>query len=203
MFNSDAKQDEFVANMTNFKSNGAYLDIGSHNSIKSNNSYYFDELNWTGICVEIDSQHNDSYKTRKNCNYYNNDANSIDYKNVLDSLNFPKVIDYLSLDVDTLSLSVLLKLPFDDYEFSIITIEHDFYVYGDYYRSHQRDFLKSKGYFLICSDVYVQQDGFDRELCSFEDWWVKPEYFNQEVIDKVKSEMSYPSQIIDKFNIKI
>jgi hypothetical protein len=42
MFNSDAKQDEFVANILQFKRGGFYLDIGGCSSMASNNSYFFE-----------------------------------------------------------------------------------------------------------------------------------------------------------------
>jgi hypothetical protein len=199
MFNSDAKQDQFVANLLNFKRNGYYLDIGSHHSTRSNNTFYFQNLDWIGICVEIESSYNSSYSNRKNCYYHNEDATKIDYLSLLRNYNFPNSIDYLSLDIDTLSLNVLSILPLNEFRFKVITIEHDSYLYGDVYKSKQREILEKNGYFLICSDVYVEQPGFNKENCSFEDWWIDPDKFDKELIDKVKSNSLYPSKIIKKF----
>ena len=42
MFNSDARQDEFIANLFNFKKEGAYVDIGSCGAVGSNNTYFFE-----------------------------------------------------------------------------------------------------------------------------------------------------------------
>ena len=65
-FNSDAKQDEFVANLLEFKRDGYCVDIGSCHSVISNNTVAFQELGWTSISVEIESGYNDSYpSTRK------------------------------------------------------------------------------------------------------------------------------------------
>lgn len=199
MFYSDAKQDQFAANILEFKQGGYYVDIGSCHSILSNNTYFFQNLNWTGMCVEIESSYNQSYSTRKNCLYLNEDATKLDYKNLFDSNNFPSVIDYLSLDIDTLSLTVLKKLPFSEYKFRVITIEHDTYLYGDKYQKEQRDILKSNGYRLLCSNVFVQQPGFDRPKCAFEDWWVHPEEFDSNLLDKIECDSEYPSNIIAKF----
>lgn len=199
MFYSDAKQDQFAANILEFKQGGYYVDIGSCHSILSNNTYFFQNLNWTGICVEIESSYNQSYSTRENCLYLNEDATKLDYKNLFDSNNFPSVIDYLSLDIDTLSLTVLKKLPFSEYKFRVITIEHDTYLYGDKYQKEQRDILKSNGYRLLCSNVFVQQPGFDRPKCAFEDWWVYPEEFDSNLLDKIECDSEYPSNIIAKF----
>lgn len=199
MFYSDAKQDQFAANILQFKQNGYYLDIGSCNSMISNNTYFFQNLNWKGICVEIESSYNESYNNRKDCIYINDDATKLDYKQILDENKFPKTIDYLSLDIDTLSLVVLKKLPFEDYKFSVITIEHDAYLYGDKYQKEQRKILADNGYELICSNVFVQQPGFDKPECPFEDWWVCSEHFSRELLDKIKTELDYPSNIIAKF----
>lgn len=197
MFNSDAKQDQFVANMLKFKKDGTYLDIGSCDSTCSNNTYFFDNIGWRGICIEMDSKCNNSYVNRKNCNYLNEDATKVDYLKILDG--YPEVIDYLSLDVDTLSLSVLDILPLDKYKFRVITIEHDSYLYGNEYKKPQREILTKAGYELICSDVFVEQYGFNQPMCSFEDWWIYPSEFDNDLINKIKSENNYPSQILNKF----
>lgn len=200
MFYSDAKQDQFAANILGFKQNGYYVDIGSCNSMISNNTYFFQNLNWKGMCVEIESSYNDSYKNRKDCLYLNTDATKLNYKELFEENNYPKIIDYLSLDVDTLSLTVLKKIPFNDYKFRVITIEHDAYLYGEKYQKEQRNILSSNGYELICSNVFVQQPGFDRPKCAFEDWWCYPDEFSRELLDRIKTESVYPSNIIDKFN---
>lgn len=200
MFYSDAKQDQFVANLLNFKNDGYYLDIGSCHSIGSNNSYVFDnEFNWTGICVELQESYKSSYDGRKQCTFLNEDATKLNYKEVLQKNKFPKIIDYLSLDVDTASLEVLEKLPLDEFKFKVITIEHDFYIYGDTYRGKQREILEKNNYILLCADVYVQQNGFDKKECSFEDWWVHPDFFDINTIEKIKSYELYPSEILSKF----
>jgi hypothetical protein len=198
-FYSDAKQDQFVANILDFKKDGYCVDIGSCHSIISNNTFYFQDLDWTSVSVEIESGYNDSYSSRKKGVHLNENALEVNYKEVFEEYEFPRSIDYLSLDVDTLSLNVLRILPFDDYHFKVITIEHDGYLYGDEYREHQRNILSSHGYLLLCGNVRVEQPGYEGKECPFEDWWIYPSEFNQELIDKIKSEDEYPSQIIAKF----
>jgi len=200
MFQSDARQDQFVANMLQFKKDGYYVDIGGCHSTNSNNTFFFDSLGWKGICVEIESQYNESYNNRKNCIYLNEDATKLDFGIIFKENNFPSVIDYLSLDIDTLSLYVLSKLPLSEYKFRVITIEHDAYLHGDKYKKEQRSILEQFGYILICSNVYVQQPGFNGDNCSFEDWWIKSDEFDDELINKISSNNEYPSEIIKKFN---
>ena len=199
-FYSDAKQDQFAANILKFKKDGYCVDIGSCHSIISNNTYYFQEFDWTSISVEIEISYNQSYSTRKSGVHLNQNALEVNYKEVFGEYEFPQSIDYLSLDVDTLSLTILNILPLDEYRFKVITIEHDGYLYGDQYRTPQRELLTSKGYFLLCSNVYVEQPGYDGKEFPFEDWWIDPSEFDQNLVEKIKCENNLPSQIIAKFN---
>lgn len=198
MFNSASGQDEFVANILGFKKNGTYVDIGSNHSQNSNNSFFFDNvLDWKGICVEIYSFYNQTYSNRKNCTYINQDALTVDYKKIFDSTFESKLIDYLSIDVDNLSLDVLSILP-KDYDYKVITIEHDFYILGDTYRAKQREILQDKGYRLLCSNVFVGEHLND--MRPFEDWWVLPEYFDSILLDKIQCDMEFPQKIKEKIN---
>jgi len=201
-FNSDAKQDQFVANILNFKKNGYCVDIGSYHSVTSNNTYCFQDSGWSSISVEIESRFNESYSTRKSGVHLNENALQVNYKNVFEEYEFPKTIDYLSLDVDTVSTDVLKILPLDEYRFRVITIEHDGYLYEDKYRGEQRNILTSHGYLLLCANVYVEQPGYEGKEFPFEDWWIDPSEFNLGLIDKIKSENEYPSKIIEKFKFQ-
>ena len=50
---SQAGQDEWVVNFFKSKKNGFFLDIGAHNGIYINNTYYLEKnLEWTGLCIE-------------------------------------------------------------------------------------------------------------------------------------------------------
>lgn len=201
MFYSDAGQDQFAANILNFKKNGYCVDIGSCHSAISNNTFYFQSLGWTSISVEIKSEYNQSYSNRILGVHLNENALEVDYEEEFKENDFPQIIDYLSLDVDTLSLNVLKILPLETYKFKVITIEHDAYLYGDKYREKQREVLRNYGYMLLCSNVLVPNPGhagYKGEPCPFEDWWVYPSEFDKKLLDKVKSDMEFPSVIIDK-----
>lgn len=197
MFYSDAKQDEFVANLLNFSKNGFYVDIGSCGAVPSNNTYFFESLMWNGICIEIDNRYNSSYLNRT-CKYVNADALIINYKTLFEASSAPNTIDYLSLDIDAKSVDVLNLLPFDTYSFKIITIEHDAYLYGDIYKSEQNNILSSFGYLKLFENVFVEQHGFTQPNCPFEDWWVYPSFFDVNKLTNLKSSNMYPSEIIKK-----
>lgn len=189
--------DEFCARLFNFKREGTYVDIGSAHSRDHNNSYFLDtQLGWRGLCVELESRYNDSYVDRKGCTYINGDATKIDYAAVFASMAMPSSIDYLSLDVDVLDFEVAKILPYDLYRFKVIGIEHDAYQHGDKYRIPQRELLLSKGYVLACADMFVRHPDF--ENCPFEDWYLDPQYFSGDVIEKVRSSSCYPDDVVSK-----
>lgn len=200
MFYSYAKQDQFVANLLKYKENGFYVDIGSHHSTIANNTNYFSkELNWKGICIELDRSVLSSYIDRKNCLLLNENAITINYTKIFQDLNFPKDIDYLSLDVDTASLDVLQVLPLKDYRFKVITIEHDAYIHGHRFKKPQQEILFANNYQLIAENVLVEQEGHDRPNCAFEDWYIDSTSFNWDEISYIYTNNEYPSKIVEKF----
>jgi hypothetical protein len=194
---SGSRLDEFCARLFNFKRNGTYVDIGSAHSRDHNNSNYLDlRLGWRGLCVERESRYNDSYIDRLNCTYINGDALTIDYADVLAKMAMPPSIDYLSVDIDTSDLEVAKILLNLNYRFKVIGIEHDAYQHGDKYRSPQREFFLSKGYVLACADIFVRHP--DIMDCPFEDWYLDPQHFSNDVIEKVKSSSCYSEDVIVK-----
>jgi hypothetical protein len=200
MFYSYAKQDQFVANLLKYKLDGFYIDIGSHHSTVANNTNYFSKnLNWKGVCVELDRSVIESYNQRKNCILLNENAISVDYIEILKTYNFPKTIDYLSLDVDTASLDVLKVLPLSSYNFKVITIEHDAYIHGDKFQKPQQEILLNHNYKLIAENVFVEQEGHSLPMCSFEDWYIHADEFKWDEINYIYSKNAYPSEIINKF----
>jgi hypothetical protein len=93
-------------------------------------------------------------------------------------------------------------VPFDKYTFKIITIEHDAYLRDHAFRTEQRNYLSSLGYTMVCSDVnpdslrYIGVPGGP-----FEDWWIKEEFFNKDLIKLVQSHGLYGSEIVKKFGL--
>lgn len=183
MFYSLSKQDIFVNKL--IPTPGKFVDIGSNHAILANNSLSLERLGWSGICIEFDSSFNELYLGRT-CKYLNQDIFQIDWSS-LDVSN----LDYLSIDIDEKSTACLLQLPFLA---SIVTIEHDAYLHGNVFQKTQREYLFQKGYHLLCSNVLVEQEGFENRKCPFEDWWIKPDRFPY--LTKIKWENCYPSQIV-------
>jgi len=170
-YNSQLLQDKWVCETLNYMKNGTYVDLGSAEPIKGNNTYVLESrLGWRGISVDIRSEdvHSPSWTEvgRDMSMVYAADAVMLDYKKLFQEHNMPNVIDYLSMDLEPplLTLEALYKIPFDDYKFKCITYETDAYREFDTVKP-SRKFLESKGYKLVA------------EINNQDDYWVHPDFF--------------------------
>lgn len=71
-FYGQYKQDEYVFN--NFfknKKNGFFIDIGAHDGISLNNTYFFEKLGWSGICIEPTPYVFEKLSKNRNCELLN------------------------------------------------------------------------------------------------------------------------------------
>jgi hypothetical protein len=182
-FYSQASQDEFVhallCELLGKQDIGYYLEIGASDPIVTNNTYFFEKnYGWKGISIDIAERYAAIWNLARENSLLINDATQVDYHAIL--LPFPRIIDYLSLDVDDQYDLVLQRIPFENYIFKVITIEHDFYRFGDVYRKREREILSSLGYYLLCPDI---KHG---ELI-FEDWWIHPSTFPDKMFSTLTS----------------
>lgn len=193
---SQAAQDLFVLFTLNHKKGGHYLEIGSGHPFESNNTALLElDYGWSGLSIERnDSLQKEFSKYRDNICICN-DSTLIDYESILNDFKIAKRIDYLSLDVDPANITydTLLKLPLENFRFSIITYEHDRYIAGDKYMELSRKYLKNLNYFPIAKNVCF--NGKD-----FEDWYVDIEYFKEKFIYENQSENTSFEQVIYGFH---
>lgn len=194
---SNAYQDDFVLKMHNYKKNGYFLDIGCANGILGSNSYRLELNGWTGVRVDLQVFEENEYRSSP---LILGNALELDYKKILEDNNAPKDIDYASLDIDEATTPLLSILPFDSYNFKIITIEHDRYDGNDENAMKQREILSSKGYTLICEDILVD-NWISWRKAPFEDWWVKAEFFDPNLLDKIRCKFSPGLDVIKKFGL--
>lgn len=196
---SQVCQDRFVLSL--IKEPGYFLDIGcgwDHNGINSN-SLLLEESGWTGIGVDGDpTAFSRRQRLPSNGVLVLGILPDVDLKSLLDSNNAPKVIDYVSVDTDPSSMVSLVCFPFDDYEFKVMTFEHDKYNGGEQQQYDSYDLLTSKGYIRLCKDVRVPESMGDGKY--FEDWWINPKYFSEEFIKNNYFEQQLGCYIAD--NIK-
>ena len=182
---SQVYQDMFVLSMLNGKRNGTFLEIGGAEPFKGNNTALLEKnFDWKGVSIEYSEKFVKNYRNNRSANLIHDDALIIDYKKLL-SENFEgNVVDYLQLDIEPArnTYECMLKIPFDEYKFAVITYEHDYYVdVTRSYREKSREFLKSKGYVLIANDISPEG------ISNFEDWWVHPDLVSESIIKKMKS----------------
>ena len=168
---SQSYQDLFVLSATNGKRNGRYLEIGSAEPFKNNNTALLEtEFDWTGVSVDINQIVVTDFMNSRSNLVFCLDATKIDYAKFLSTLGFAGDFDYLQIDCDppAYSFEILKRIPFDQYRFAAITFEHDYYV-DHTIRDQARDYLRSKGYVLAAGDIAYNHTH------SYEDWWIHPE----------------------------
>lgn len=182
---SQAYQDMFVLAAHNGKMNGCYLEIGSADPYKNNNTALLEnKFAWRGLGIEYSEDLVRIYKKHRHNPALCSDALIIDYSKLLNKyFSNQDSIDYLQLDIDppNNTYEVLLSIPFDKYKFGVITYEHDHYIdITRSYRDKSRQYLLSFGYKLIVPNV-APYGRF-----SFEDWWIHPDLISAEIISKLK-----------------
>jgi hypothetical protein len=179
---SQASQDQFVYSilykLLGKEDKGYYLEIGAWHPSIGNNTFSFErDFGWNGVSIDISNTYQSAWSLTRHNPLLIEDATESDYASILST--FPPLIDYLSLDIDSGYDKVLERMPLDKYTFKVITIEHDFYRFGDEFRAAERRILESFGYRLLCPNVSILQSGIE---CTFEDWWIHPNAFPPEAI---------------------
>lgn len=180
---SQVYQDLFVLSMLDGKKYGTYLEIGTAGPEHGNNTKLLEELHWSGIGIEWNKELANSYAAARKNQVLHVDALHTDYDKLLSEISRDGIVDYLQLDCEPAKTTydIMLKIPFNKYRFAVITYEHDDYVdMTGQYRQLSRDFLTSKGYELIVSDI--SPDG----ISNFEDWWVYPELVDTDILIRMK-----------------
>ncbi len=175
-WNGQAGQDRFVLECLNYKRGGTFLEIGSNDPVKINNTYPLEvNYGWRGIMVEYEPRYLQSYKEKRpNSIYLIGDATEMDYAEEFRKAEMPRVVDYLQIDLEVHNRSTLDTLELvekqlmDDYIFATVTFEHDIYR-GNYFntRATSREIFERHGYVRVASDVA-------HEKYPYEDWWVHP-----------------------------
>jgi len=189
---SQCYQDMFVLTMLNGKRDGKFLEIGSADPFYGNNTMLLEkQFEWTGISIDINKELTDKFAKHRVSKVICGDATKIDYDNILDKGDY----DYLQIDCDPAitTYNVLLKIPFHNHRFAVITFEHDHYAdeKADT-RNKSRKYLESIGYELVVANV--APDNYN----SYEDWWVHLDLVDRSIIEKMKNISDKPKRA-DKY----
>jgi len=102
--------------------------------------------------------HNDGFFLHRLFNSNKYLVNTITLNSLLKKYNAPKIIDYLSIDTEGSEYEILKDFNFKQYQFRIITSEHNFTD------------NRNKIYKLLKNNGYVRKY---TNLSSYEDWYVK------------------------------
>jgi hypothetical protein len=197
---SQCGQDLFVYSLMK-GTTGKFLDLGCYLPKKINNTYLLELNGWDGISIDI-KDYSEEWKERKS-KFIQADCMNSDFDNLLKNHYKENVIDYLTLDMEKRGerFKLLEKVLNTNYEFKIITIEHDSYLGEDFVKSEkvpQRNLLTSKGYKLVGSDISHSVS----PTLFFEDWWINPKYFSEDEIKPWISEKVSCDKIFNKLGIE-
>lgn len=203
MFNGQILQDKYVLSMLNYKRNGFFIEIGSNDPIKINNTYILEKYyNWKGIMIEYDEKWLESYKIhRQNSIHIINDARNINYKMLFNYNNVPLNIDYLQIDLEVennSTIELLKKLDneiFDNYKFATITFEHDVYRDKNDTQRLSREIFARRGYISVLNNV-------SNDYSPFEDWYIHPELVDMNIVKLFKDKNANNNNLIEYTDIK-
>jgi len=193
---SQAHQDLFVLSVLDGKREGTFLEIGAFDAKFISNTFLLEkDFGWSGISIDIEKSALDSFNLHgRSSEFILGNALEINYSDLLSSRFPDKKIDYLMIDIEPTekSLECLKMMPLDDFKFSVITYETDFYDTNtpqdlkEYIREESRRILKSHGYLLLAGDVCNTSNKFP-----FEDWYINPEIVNMDIIKNFEINETY------------
>lgn len=68
MYKSQYGQDKFLnENFFHSKKNGVFVDIGAHDGVELSNSFFYEKIGWTGICIEANPKVYEKLKQNRTC----------------------------------------------------------------------------------------------------------------------------------------
>ena len=174
----EALQDSFVLSILDGKKNGWYLEIGSaYPKLGSNTFLLENSFDWRGVSIDFNPNFVKEFNESRKNTCILADATKFDYLTYLRNHEFPDRIDYLQLDIDPASntLLALKQIPFNEYQFSIVTFEHDLYSTPKNLevKSEAAKILNMHGYVRVVNNLKViPGPRGDGNWSAYEDWWV-------------------------------
>lgn len=177
---SEFLQDIFVLTALDGKKDGIYVELGAGHPFYGNNTALLElKYGWKGVSVDYSIGAIEEFFRERNNVEILADTTALDYILLFRQLGYPPTIDYLQIDCDPahISYETLLRIPFDQYEFKVITFEHDHSKdETGKVRENSRKYLEEKGYTLILTNI-------GKEDITVEDWWVNSKYVD---VDRLK-----------------
>lgn len=182
-------QDLFVLAILHGKRDGKFIELGSGNPYKFNNTALLEEkFGWSGISIDNDERYAAEFTRKRKSTMVLADAGEIDYNLLFKSNCVENFVDFLRFNAEGASLKALEKMPLDKYEFGVIQFQHNACWWGEDFRIGSREILMKAGYVLVGNDIATS------EYTHYEDWWVHPEIakYNKHMIsDKTKVNFAF------------
>ena len=174
-FYGKEKQDRFAYYLIGEK--GIFLDIGCYHPTHMNNTNALEEAGWKGLMFDIREGWVELCKQHRTSKVFHVDVATDRFSEILkENLERP-VVDYISLDADDGSLGALKQLLENNFSFKCMTFEHDYYDRGNALKAPSKALLEAFGYYPLFEDVKLA----DGKI--WEDWWVSPSCFPEELMD--------------------
>ena len=168
-------QDMFVLAFLNGKKNGTFIELGSGHPKHFNNTLLLeDQFGWNGLSVDNNERFTMQHTRMRRTSVINANAAEIDYRALFKTNCVEHHTDFLRINAEWASLEALKRIPFDNYQFSVIQFQHNHCWWKNEYREFSRDILRKIGYILLVPDVAIN------EKDNYEDWWVHPGMLNNQ-----------------------
>jgi hypothetical protein len=193
---SQANQDKWICEETNFKKNGYFIEIGAYDGIQTSNTFFLEKnLNWSGICIEAEPTIFTNLIKNRNCKnifsavsnkngkcFFYGDSicedgigNEVPMKtlnSILEENDCPKIIDYISIDIEGHEFSVLEIFDFNKWHINRMTIEHNLYLNGPEQKDKIFNLMSKNGFNRKVEDapcLDLNPSVFGKP---YEDWYV-------------------------------
>lgn len=196
---SQAAQDKWVLNMTNFKKDGIFVEVGAYDGLQSSNTALLEfDYNWKGVCIEagagyyasLEKNRPDSINiniavmpytgTCKFSGYTVNDGGNEmqcdTLVNILDSVHTPLVIDYMSIDIEGGEEGAIESMDWDKYRVNLLTIEHNLYATGPRQKEAIYKLMTERGYVRVVEDAPCLDPAPQWHMQPFEDWYAHKDF---------------------------
>ena len=176
----------FVLSTLNGKKNGTFIEVGSGHPTLFNNTYLLEkDFGWKGLSVDVSERMCAIFSRKRNTTAVLADASQVNFKDLFKQNCIEQHVDFLRINADNASLVTLENIPFNEYEFSIIQIQHNECWWGSDLKDKTRKILKEIGYILLVPNVAVD------ETNAYEDWWVHPGFVNQNMRTNKKTNFAW------------
>jgi len=162
-------QDMFVLSALDGKRGGSFVEIGSGDPYKFNNTALLeDTFDWVGLNIDNSERFCYQHSRKRKSQILKADAGQLDYDLLFNMNCMERHIDFLRFNAEGASIQSLRKIPFNRHEFFVIQFQHNACWWGPEFRQESREILSNAGYILAVPDVSVN------ETENYEDWWLHP-----------------------------